>query len=166
MWTRAETVLAVGLVTVVIGGALSPFVRIGLLGRLLLLIGLAVLWTGAVIAFVARNRTISVWRGASGAVLLGTAAIGLINATFDSVREMTLYKPPQIPLARFGLSDCLIFLAESLILAGMFACGLRLAAKYQAARCAWWALAILAVGPAAIMIAYLLSFWAGLPVTA
>jgi hypothetical protein len=67
MWTRAETVLAVGLLTVVIGAALSPFVLIGLLGCLLLLIGLAVHATCAVIA---RNRTISVGRGVSGVVLL------------------------------------------------------------------------------------------------
>ena len=165
MWTRAETVLAVGLVTVVIGGALSPFVLIGLLGCLLLLIGLAVLATGAVIA---RNRTISVGRGVSGVVLLWTAAIGLIITTFG-LCEIALDMPGQalqILPAIFGLSDCLMYLAASLILAGMFACGLRLAAKFQAARCAWWGLAILAVGPATAMIAYLLSIWPGFPVTA
>jgi hypothetical protein len=128
MWTWAETVLAVGLVTVVIGGALSPFVLIGLLGCLLLLIGLAVLATGAVIA---RNRTISVGRGVSGVVLLWTAAIGLIITTFG-LCEIALDKPGQalqILPAVFGLSDWLMYLAASLILAGMFACGLRVAAN-------------------------------------
>ena len=165
MWTRAETVLAVGLVTVVIGGALSPFVLIGLLGCLLLLIGLAAVATGAVIA---RNRTISVGRGVSGVLLLWTAAIGLIITTFG-LCEIALDMPEQalqILPAVFGLSDWLMYLAAILILAGMFACGLRVAAKVQAARCAWWGLAILAVGPAAAMIAYLLSIWPGFPVTA
>ena len=157
MWTRAETVLAVGLVTVVIGGALSPFVLIGLLGGLLLLIGLAVLATGAVIA---RNRTVSVGRGVSGVVLLWTAAIGLIITTFG-LCEIAFAMPEQalqILPSIFGLSDYLMYLAASLIFAGMFACGLRVAANVPVARCASWGLAILAVGPAAAMIAYLYRF--------
>jgi hypothetical protein len=71
-----------------------------------------------------------------------------------------------LELAVFGLSTRLVSLAASLILAGMFAYGLRVAAKFQAARCVCWGLAILAVGPAAAMIAYLLSIWPGFPVTA
>ena len=165
MWTKAETVLAVGLVTVVIGGALSPFVLIGLLGCLLLLIGLAVLATGAV---VVRNRTISVGRGVSGVVLLWTAATGLIITTFG-LCEIALDMPGQalrILPAAFGLSDWLMYLAASLVPAGMFAGGLRVAANFRVARCAGWGLAILAVGPAAAMVARLLSFCPGFAVTA
>lgn len=165
MWTKAETVLAAGLVTVVIGGALSPFVLIGLLGCLLLLIGLAVLATGAVLV---RDRAISAGRAVSGVILLCTAATVLIVTTFG-LCEIALDMPGQalqILPAVFGLPDWLTYLAASLILAGTFACGLRVTAKSQTVRCAWWGLAILAVGPAAATVAYLLSIWHGFPVTA
>lgn len=165
MWTKPETILAVGLVTVVIGGAVSPFVMIGLLGCLLLLIGLAVLTIGAVLV---RNRAIPAGRAASGVILLCTAATVLITTTFG-LCEIALDMPEQalrILPAALGLSDWLIYLAATLVPAGMFAGGLRVAAKFQAARCAGWGLAILAVGPAAAMVARLLSICPGFEVTA
>ena len=165
MWSRAETVLAAGLVTVIIGGALSPFVMIGLLGCLLLLIGLTLLATGAVLV---RDRAIPGGRAASGVILLFAAAAGLIITTFGFC-EIALDMPGQalqILPAAFGLSGRLIYLVASLVTAGMFAGGLRVAARFRIARCSVWGLANLVVGPAAATASRLLSICPGFNVTA
>lgn len=156
MWTRAETILAVGLATIALGGGLSPFVLIGLLGCLFLLIGLILLATGAV---AVRNRAASARRTYLGIILLWTAALGLIIVTFG-ICELSVGLPGQalrlLP-AGFGLPDWLVYLAADLLFAGLFAGGLRLAANFDAARSAGWAFAVFAVGPGAAICSYLLS---------
>ena len=156
--SSAERVLAGGLVTVVIGGALSPFVMIGLLGCLLLLIGLAALVLGAVLVAI-QHRTEFHARAVLGVVLLWAAAMGLIVTTFG-ICEIVMGVPAQalrIVPADSGIPDWLVYLVSTLLLAALFACGLSLATTLTATRCAGWAFAYVVVAPTAAMVSYLLS---------
>jgi hypothetical protein len=143
MWTRAEKVLAAGLVAVAVGGAIWPYGIVGLLGALFLVIGLAVLAVGGMIL---RNRGVSRGRAEWGIVLQCVAAFGLfLGPSVVRIIWMVLQLSLEVADA-VEISRLMFLLVLSLGPPLLFARGLRLTADFTTARCVVWALAVVAVG--------------------